>query len=60
MLHTALQVVSDANTLLTPFLPHASQKVHEALVGTMWAAEPIREVTERRAQLPGDHGRLRG
>ena len=33
VLHTALQVVSDANTLLTPFLPHASQKVHEALGG---------------------------
>ena len=48
MLHTALQVVSDANTLLTPFLPHAAQKVHEALGGTgVWAAEPeIREVSE--------------
>ena len=33
VLHTALQVVSDANTLLTPFLPHAAQKVHEALGG---------------------------
>ena len=31
VLHTALQVVSDANTLLTPFLPHAAQKVHQAL-----------------------------
>ena len=41
VLHTALQVVSDANTLLTPFLPHASQKVHEALGGNgVWAAEP--------------------
>jgi methionyl-tRNA synthetase len=48
VLHTALQVVSDANTLLTPFLPHAAQKVHEALGGTgVWAAEPeIREVSE--------------
>jgi len=48
VLHTALQVVSDANTLLTPFLPHAAQKVHEALGGSgVWAAEPeIREVTE--------------
>ena len=34
ILHTALQVVQDANTLLTPFLPHASQKVHEALGGS--------------------------
>jgi methionyl-tRNA synthetase len=48
VLHTALQVVSDANTLLTPFLPHAAQRIHEALGGTgVWAAEPeIREVTE--------------
>jgi len=48
VLHTALQVVSDANTLLTPFLPHAAQKVHEALGGSgVWAAEPeIREVNE--------------
>ncbi|MGH3951092.1 MAG: methionine--tRNA ligase [Pseudonocardiaceae bacterium] len=41
ILHTALQVVSDANTLLTPFLPHSAQKVHEALGGTgVWAAQP--------------------
>ena len=48
VLHTALQVVSDANTLLTPFLPHAAQQVHEALGGTgVWAAQPeIREVNE--------------
>jgi methionyl-tRNA synthetase len=48
VLHTALQVVSDTNTLLTPFLPHAAQKVHEALGGTgIWAAQPeIRTVGE--------------
>ena len=48
ILHTALQVVSDANTLLTPFLPHSAQKVHEALGGTgVWAAQPrIDEVTD--------------
>ncbi|MDO5285375.1 MAG: methionine--tRNA ligase [Actinomycetia bacterium] len=41
VLHTALQVVQDANTLLTPFLPHAAQKVHETLGGTgTWAAQP--------------------
>jgi methionyl-tRNA synthetase len=34
ILHVALQVVSDANTLLTPFLPHSAQKVHELLGGT--------------------------
>jgi methionyl-tRNA synthetase len=41
ILHTALQVVQDANTLLTPFLPHSAQKVHEALGATgVWAAQP--------------------
>jgi len=30
----ALQAVSDCNTLLTPFLPHAAQKIHELLGGT--------------------------
>jgi len=45
VLHTALQVVQDANTLMTPFLPHSAQKVHEALGGTgVWAAQP--ELTE--------------
>jgi methionyl-tRNA synthetase len=33
VLHTALQVINDCNTLLTPFLPHAAQKIHEALGG---------------------------
>ncbi|SHG57049.1 methionine--tRNA ligase [Streptoalloteichus hindustanus] len=48
ILHTALQVVSDVNTLLTPFLPHSAQKVHELLGGTgVWAAQPeIREVDD--------------
>jgi methionyl-tRNA synthetase len=48
VLHTALQVVSDANTLMTPFLPHAAQKVFEALGGQgVWAAQPeIRTVSE--------------
>ncbi len=48
ILHTALQVVSDVNTLLTPFLPHAAQQVHGALGGEgVWAAQPeVREVDE--------------
>ena len=48
VLHVALQVVRDANTLLTPFLPHAAQQVHEALGGQgVWAAQPeIRTVSE--------------
>ena len=55
VLHTALQVVQDANTLLTPFLPHSAQKVHEALGGTgVWAAQP--EMTE--VERPGRAGPL--
>jgi methionyl-tRNA synthetase len=48
VLHTALQVVSDANALLTPFLPHSAQKVHELLGGSgVWAAQPaIHEVSD--------------
>lgn len=48
VLNTALQVVSDANTLLTPFLPHSAQKIFEMLGGTgVWAAQPeIRTVSE--------------
>ncbi|MFL6025608.1 MAG: methionine--tRNA ligase, partial [Friedmanniella sp.] len=33
VLHVALQVVQDCNTLLTPLLPHAAQQVFEALGG---------------------------
>jgi methionyl-tRNA synthetase len=53
ILHTALQVVQDANTLLTPFLPHSAQKVHELLGGTgVWAAQPeLREVED--LDVPG-------
>ncbi|WP_204842428.1 methionine--tRNA ligase [Saccharothrix algeriensis] len=48
VLHTALQVVQDANTLLTPFLPHSAQQVHEALGGTgVWSAQPrLTEVSD--------------
>ncbi len=47
VLNTALQVVQDANTLLTPFMPHAAQKVFEMLGGEgVWAAQPrIEHVT---------------
>jgi methionyl-tRNA synthetase len=34
ILHVALQVVSDCNVLLTPFLPQSAQKIHELLGGT--------------------------
>jgi methionyl-tRNA synthetase len=48
VLHTALQAVSDCNALLTPFLPHAAQTVHELLGGTgEWSGMPeIHEVSE--------------
>src|SRR5579875_1419074 len=41
VLHVALQVVDDAKTLLTPFLPSSSSKVHAMLRGSDgWAAMP--------------------
>jgi methionyl-tRNA synthetase len=48
ILHTALQVVDDAKTLLTPFLPRSSQQVFEMLGGSgTWSSMPeIREVDE--------------
>ncbi|HET8681113.1 MAG TPA: methionine--tRNA ligase, partial [Micromonosporaceae bacterium] len=45
VLHTALQVVSDANTMLSPFLPHSAQKVHE-LLGGDGVHTPLPEVRE--------------
>ncbi|AQP47706.1 methionine--tRNA ligase [Tessaracoccus aquimaris] len=54
VLHVALQVVSDANTLLTPYLPHSAQKVFEALGGEgIWAAQPaIVEVSDGDLSYP--------
>jgi methionyl-tRNA synthetase len=48
ILHVALQAVSDCNTLLTPFLPHSAQKVHELLggVGVHAPMPEIREVSD--------------
>ena len=41
VLHTALQAIKDCNALLTPFLPHSAQKVHELLGGTgVWSRRP--------------------
>jgi methionyl-tRNA synthetase len=41
ILHTALQVVDDCKTLLTPFLPSSSGKVHALLGGEgEWAPMP--------------------
>jgi methionyl-tRNA synthetase len=51
VLHVALQVVDDAKTLLTPFLPSSSTKVHAMLHGDeRWAAMPdLVEVDEETA-----------
>ncbi|MCZ9308791.1 methionine--tRNA ligase [Corynebacterium uberis] len=48
VLWTALQVVSDCNVMLTPYLPHTAQAVHETLGRTgVWAARPrIEDVTD--------------
>jgi len=48
VLGVAAQLVSDANTLLAPFMPHSAQKIHEALGGTdLFAPQPrIDEVSD--------------
>ena len=41
VLHVAAQAVRDCNTLLTPFLPHAAQRVHFTLGGAgQWSDRP--------------------
>ncbi|MEO5833264.1 MAG: methionine--tRNA ligase [Nakamurella sp.] len=58
VLHTALQVIDDAKTMLTPFLPHSSQKVFDALGGDgVWAAQPeVVEVEDLGDEIEGDAG----
>jgi methionyl-tRNA synthetase len=48
VLHVALQLVDDCKTLLTPFLPDSSDKVHAMLGGEhAWAGQPeLREVDD--------------
>jgi methionyl-tRNA synthetase len=48
VLHVALQLIDDAKTLLTPFLPRSSQRVFEMLGGSgVWSDMPrIDEVDE--------------
>ena len=48
VLNVAAQAVDDCKTLLTPFLPHSAQRVHEALGQTgRWSDHPqIREVDD--------------
>lgn len=45
VLGVAAQLVADANTLMSPFLPHSAQKVHEALGGTGVFA-PMPQISE--------------
>jgi methionyl-tRNA synthetase len=45
VLHVALQAVSDCNTLLTPFLPHAAQRIHE-LLGSTGIHAPMPSIVE--------------
>lgn len=54
VLYTALQVVSDVNTLLTPYLPFSAQKIYETLGGEgTWAAQPeVIEVTDESPREP--------
>ncbi|WP_062071514.1 methionine--tRNA ligase [Demequina sediminicola] len=55
VLGVAAQLVSDANTMLAPFLPHSAQKVHEAMGGTgVFAPMPqLNEVDD--LDLPDRH-----
>jgi methionyl-tRNA synthetase len=48
VLHVALQLVDDAKTLLTPFLPGSSEQVHRMLGGTeVWSGQPeLQEVDD--------------
>jgi methionyl-tRNA synthetase len=45
VLHTALQVVDDCKSLLTPFLPQSSQRVYE-LLGNSGTWSPMPELVE--------------
>jgi methionyl-tRNA synthetase len=62
VLHVSLQVVSDAKTLLTPFLPSSSAKVHAALGGQGdWARMPeLVEVDEPTAPGSPNYSVLTG
>jgi methionyl-tRNA synthetase len=48
VLHVAAQAVDDCKTLLTPFLPHSAQRVHETFGGRgQWSDRPaVREVDD--------------
>jgi methionyl-tRNA synthetase len=60
VLHVALQAVDDCNRVLSPFMPHSAQQVHEALgrTGTLAAQPEIREVDD--LDGPGSYPVLMG
>ncbi|GAA3442340.1 methionine--tRNA ligase [Planomonospora venezuelensis] len=62
ILHVALQVVDDAKTLLTPFLPNSSNKIHAMLGGTgLWSGMPeLQEVEEGGRSYPVITGSYEG
>ena len=55
VLAVAAQLVSDANTMMSPFLPHSAQKVHEALGGTGVLAPMPQMVEVDDLDLPDRH-----
>ena len=62
VMHVVLQLVDDAKTLLTPFLPRSSAKVHAMLGGQGRVGRDAADRAGgrgRRPVLPGDHRRLR-
>ena len=55
VLHVALQLVDDAKTLLTPFLPRSSQRVHEMLTDQgpdTWSDMPHVEEVDEEGGVP--------
>ncbi len=67
VLHVAAQCISDCNTMLSPFLPHSAQKVHETFGRTgVFAPMPeVREVDDLDGGpgypvLTGDYTSMRG
>jgi len=55
VLAVAAQLVSDANTMMSPFLPHSAQKVHEALGGSGVLAPMPRMTEVADLDLPDRH-----
>jgi methionyl-tRNA synthetase len=61
ILHVALQLVDDCKTLLTPFLPHSSQRVHELLGNSgVWSGSPEIVQVDDLDGAPDPYGVLTG